>query len=306
MPRSNEHNVKVPDRMAVQLYFVSRMKRAGFAFGLALLAFALASPDVAAAQGRGRAAGASPASQRPPQPTAPRSAPAERITTGQQLFSARCATCHGREAEGGQAAGTDLTRSALVAEDKDGDRIGPVIRKGRPDRGMPPIAVDDTDLAAIVAFVHDRQATAAAQLGGRRAVDVADLQTGDAAAGRRYFETACTSCHSAAGDLAKIGGRLQGLSLLQRMLYPGTGGGGAVRPARVVVTTRDGQKVSGTLAYRDEFTISLTDADGWHRSWPTRQVTFIVDDPLRAHIEQLGKYSDKDMHDVFAYLQTLK
>ena len=72
------------------------------------------------------------------------------------------------------------------------------------------------------------------------------------------------------------------------------------------MTTPSGQTISGALAYRDEFTIALTDPDGWYRSWPTRQVKFTVDDPLSAHIEQLGKYTDADMHNVFAYLQSLE
>ena len=67
-----------------------------------------------------------------------------------------------------------------------------------------------------------------------------------------------------------------------------------------------GQVVTGRLAYRDEFTIALTDADGWYRSWPASDVTFTVDDPLEAHAAQLGKYTDDDMHDVLAYLQTLR
>ena len=55
-------------------------------------------------------------------------------------------------------------------------------------------------------------------------MDVADLQTGNAAAGKRYFDTACTQCHSATGDLAGVATRLQGLTLLQRMLYPARAG----------------------------------------------------------------------------------
>ena len=72
------------------------------------------------------------------------------------------------------------------------------------------------------------------------------------------------------------------------------------------MTLANGQVVTGRLAYRDEFTIALTDASGWYRSWPTKQVRFTVDDPLQAHVEQLGKYTDADMHDVLAYLQTLR
>jgi cytochrome c oxidase cbb3-type subunit 3 len=173
---------------------------------------------------------------------------------------------------------------------------------------MPAFSLTEDDLTAIIAFIHDQQAEAATATGGRRAVDVSDLQTGSADAGRRYFEAACTKCHSPGDDLAGLATRVQGLQLLQRMLYPGAGrapGTGPKRPT-VTVTPRGGAAITGTLAYRDEFTIALTDAGGWHRSWPTSQVTFTVDDPLQAHVEQLGKYTDADMHDVLAYLQTLK
>jgi cytochrome c oxidase cbb3-type subunit 3 len=93
------------------------------------------------------------------------------------------------------------------------------------------------------------------------------------------------------------------------MLYPGGPGRGAkpVRAAQTVtVTLGRGETVTGRLAYRDEFTIALTDAAGWYRSWPTAQVKFTVDDLLQGHVEQLRKYTDKDMHDVLAYLQTLR
>ena len=96
-----------------------------------------------------------------------------------------------------------------------------------------------------------------------------------------------------------------GLPLLQRMLYPNPAAGKPSH-AKVTITPKSGEKVSGTLAYRDEFTIAVTVASGAYRSFPTNQVTFTVDDPLQAHIEQLGKYTDEDMHNVLAYLQTLR
>jgi cytochrome c oxidase cbb3-type subunit 3 len=249
----------------------------------------------------------SPASQRPPQTRTPQSYPREQVESGRTQFAAQCGFCHGRDAAGG-AGGTDLTRSMLVAEDVRGDRLGPVIRSGRPDRGMPPFSLSDGDLAAIVAFIHDRKAQAESASGGRRSVDESDLQTGDAVAGQRYFEAACTRCHSATGDLAGVAARHRGLTLLMRMLYPSpTGRGGTGRaPQTVTVTLPSGEVVAGRLAYRDEFTIALTSPAGWYRSWPTAQVRFVIDDPLEAHVEQLGKYTDHDMHDVLAYLQTLR
>lgn len=266
---------------------------------------ALGDPSQGQAQGRGQA---SPASERPPQTKTPQEYPPEQVESGRALFGAQCAFCHGRDAAGG-AGGTDLTRSMLVAEDVGGNRLGPVIRGGRPGQGMPAFAVSDSDLASIVAFIHDQKRQADTAQGGRRSVDVADLQTGDAAAGRRYFDAACTKCHSATGDLAGVAQRLQGLTLLQRMLYPGgpgRGGNTSRSPQTVRVTLPSGEVVTGRLAYRDEFTIALRDAAGWQRSWPAAQVTFTVDDLLQAHVDQLGKYTDDDMHDVLAYLQTLR
>ena len=271
-----------------------------------LAAILMAAAPANAQGGRGRAAGASPASRPPPRTATPQTYPPDQIRAGQVVFAGQCGFCHGRDAAGGEG-GTDLTRSTLVAEDVRGDRIGAVVRNGRTDKGMPGFSLSQADLAAVVAFIHDQQTTAQSQSGGRRNVDVTDLQTGNADAGQRYFDAACARCHSAAGgNLAGIATRLQGLDLLQRMLYPPSGRGGRVPPARVTVTLASGQTVTGSLAYRDEFTIAITDADGWHRSWPARQVKFTVDDPLEAHVQQLGKYTDEDMHNVLAYLQTLK
>jgi cytochrome c oxidase cbb3-type subunit 3 len=274
------------------------------AIGLIVIATACLAASVSG-QGRGQA---SPASVRPPAPAAAQTYPPELVEAGRTRFAAQCGFCHGRDAAGGER-GTDLTRSEVVIQDVRGDRLVPLIRTGRPDKGMPAFQLSDGDLDAIVAFVHAQQALAASASGGRRAVTADDLQTGNAAAGQRYFEAACTRCHAATGDLRGIASRVQGLPLLQRMLYPGAGrtpGTPPLKPPTVTVTPKVGPVVTGTLTFRDEFTIALTDSAGWHRSWPTSQVTFTIDNPLQAHVDQLSKYTDKDMHDVLAYLQTLK
>ena len=261
-------------------------------------------------QGRGRAAQGSPASQKPPQTVTPQTYPADLVQRGQGLFISHCGFCHGRDAMGGET-GPDLTRSALVAEDVRGDQITPVVRNGRIDKGMPPQpTLPDADLAAIVAFIHDAKGRADSLEGNRRTVDVADLQTGNAQAGQQYFNGAggCAKCHSATGDFAGLANRLQGLQLFQRMLYPGGRGRGGAPPALPVGTIRlpSGQTVSGKVAYRDEFTIAITDAAGYYRSWPMAQVKATIDNPLDAHIAQLAKYTNDDLHNVLAYLQTLK
>jgi cytochrome c oxidase cbb3-type subunit 3 len=247
----------------------------------------------------------SPAAQRRPQTVKPQTYAPEQVQRGQARFAAQCGFCHGRDASGGEG-GPDLTRSTLVAEDIRGDKIAPVLRTGRVERGMPAFDLSEDDLTAMVAFMHDQKSKAESLAGGRRGVDVQDLQTGNAERGRQYFNGAggCNKCHSATGDLAGIARRLQGLALLQRILYPS--GRPAPAAPTVTVTLSSGQVVTGRLAYSDEFTIALIDSDGWHRSWTRSAVQVRIDDPLGAHFDQLGKYTDGEMHDVFAYIQTLR
>jgi cytochrome c oxidase cbb3-type subunit III len=223
------------------------------------------------------------------------------VEQGQSRFVQDCAFCHGRDAGGGET-GPDLTRSKLVADDVNGDKIGPVVRNGRPDKGMPRFTVSDPELAALAAFIHDRKKKAETRKGGRRGVDVADLQTGNVQAGVQYFNGAggCSSCHSPTGDLAGVAKRFQGLKLEQRLLYPR----GA--KAKASVTLPSGQTVTGELAYQDEFTIAVLDSSGRYRSWPASAVKFTVDNPAEAHARLLAKYTDDDIHNLMAYLQTLR
>jgi cytochrome c oxidase cbb3-type subunit 3 len=225
----------------------------------------------------------------------------ETIEKGRQYFQQNCAFCHGRDAGGGES-GPDLTRSKLVAEDVNGSKIGPLVRAGRAEKGMPAFNVSDADLAGLAAFVHTQKTIAESQKGGRRGVDVADLQTGNVAAGKAYFNGpgTCSTCHSADGDLAKIATKYEGLKLEERMLFPN----GA--KATVTVHLKSGEAVTGTLAYLDEFTVALKDAAGQYHSWPTRLVEYSVDDPSSKHADLLAKYSDDDIHNLMAYLQTLR
>jgi cytochrome c oxidase cbb3-type subunit 3 len=252
-----------------------------------------------------RAPTQSPASLPPPQTVTPQAYPVDQIRAGEQKFTSQCGFCHGRDAAGGET-GPDLTRSKLVASDTRGDKIGPLLRAGRPDQGMPAFSLSDTDLGAIVAFIHDQKTKSEALGGGRRSVDPSDLATGNAEAGRQYFNRAgnCATCHSPTGDLAGVATRYQGLALLQRMLYPG----GRPAPARpkVTLTLASGQTVVREVAGEDEFTIVTVDPAGARQTHQKHDVKYKVDDPLSAHFAQLGKYTDVDMHNVFAYLDTLK
>ncbi len=281
-----------------------------------ILSIALIAPGLAIAQGTEgpaasppkaapRSSKQSPASEPPPQTVTPQSYPVEQIHAGESRFVSQCGFCHGRDAAGGET-GPDLTRSKLVAEDNHGDKIGPLVRGGRPRQGMPAFNLSERDLNAIVAFIHDQKTKAEALGGGRRSVEAEDLASGNADAGRRYFNGAggCSACHSPSGDLAGIASRFEGLDLLRRMLYPS--GRPTPAPPTATVWLPSGQTITGPLSSEDEFTIVVLNPAGELQSYEKSAVKFAIKDPLSAHFDQLATYTDEDMHNVYAYLATLK
>jgi len=231
--------------------------------------------------------------------------PAELVQQGTALFRQNCSFCHGRDAGGGES-GPDLTRSKLVISDVDGEKIAPIVRNGRPDKGMPHFELSEGDIQSLVAFIHTQRKKLlpgeGSRPGGRKGVDPSDLQTGNAEAGKLYFNGAggCSNCHSPTGDLAGIASRYQGLQLEERMLYP------KHAKSKVVVTLSSGESIAGTLEYLDEFTVGLLDSSNTYRSWRTSDVQYKVDSPQDAHVAQFEKYTDNDIHNLMAYLQTLR
>lgn len=256
------------------------------------------------AQGPGNPA-QSPASRPRPKSATPQTYPAQQIETGEGRFAAQCGFCHGRDATGGES-GPDLTRSELVAQDIRGDKLGPLLRTGHRDASA--FGLGDAELNAIVAFLHRQMDDFAELGGGRRSVAPEDLLIGNAEAGRAYFNGAggCSGCHSPTGDLAGMGTRYQGLTLMQRMLYPSAGGRPAPAPPKAVFTLANGQTVTAPVAGEDEFSITVLDPLGAQQTYNKSAVKVRVDNPMAAHFDQLGKYTDQAIHDVYAFLNTLK
>jgi cytochrome c oxidase cbb3-type subunit 3 len=222
------------------------------------------------------------------------------VERGHKTFQQSCGFCHGPDATGARA--PDLVRSPLVAHDVKGDKIGEVIRLGRPDKGMPATVLTDQQVLDIAAFLHARATEALNSGGVPSTYPLEKLLTGNADAGKSYFDGAggCKGCHSPAGDLAAIGTKYSPVELQSRMLYPGG------KHTIVVVTLPSGEQIKGPLAQADDFVIALRDASGWYRSFSRDQVKAEVQDPLAAHRELLGKLTQADVHNLFAYLETLK
>jgi cytochrome c oxidase cbb3-type subunit III len=222
------------------------------------------------------------------------------IERGHKQFEQVCGFCHGPDATG--ARGPDLVRSPLVAHDVKGDLIGGVIRQGRPDKGMPAMPLTDAQVSDIAAFLHARAAAAQSSNGVPKTYPLEKLLTGNADAGKTFFNGAggCNGCHSPTADLSGVARKYSPLDLQAHMLYPGG------RHTTAVVTLPSGEQIKGPLEHVDEFMVSLRDASGWYRSFSREHVKVEVQDALAGHHELLGKLTPADVHNLFAYLETLK
>jgi mono/diheme cytochrome c family protein len=226
---------------------------------------------------------------------------------GEALYAPSCGFCHGDKARG--ASGPNLLRSETVLHDEKGELIGVVVSQGRTEKGMPAFASFTKDqLYDIAQFLH-MQVELVANRGIYKRLNVV---TGDAKAGEAYFNGAggCKNCHSPTGDLARIGSRLQPDQLQTRFIWPGAsgfgGGRGGGSATKVTVTLPSGETISGTLKRQDDFDISMYDAQGTYHSWPRDAVKVQIEDKLAGHRALLDKYTDQDMHNITAYLVTLK
>lgn len=228
----------------------------------------------------------------------------EAVARGQQQFVASCGFCHGSSGKGGNN-GPDLVRSVLVLHDEgSGKEVGPVILNGRPAKGMPKFAMTDGQIKDISAFLLSLSHAAV----NRGDYKILDVVTGNTKDGKAYFDKRCASCHSPTGDLAHLAGKYDPVALQSRFLYPKT----RLTPKGQItagVTLPSGEIFRGVLDQIDDFSVSLTDSTGQYRSWVLNESNGIkvdVIDPLKGHEDLLKQYSDTDMHNILAYLVTLK
>jgi cytochrome c oxidase cbb3-type subunit 3 len=279
-----------------------------------------AGPQGAAGgRGGGRQGQGFPAGQR-------KAADPATVERGKALYGVNCRLCHGPDLRGGDMGGVNLMRSQLVLTDQDGELIYPVVKNGRNTPGMPPmppLPIAENDVKAIAAYIHSVAATKVGQGGPPTAESEAkelNIVVGGAEPGKRFFDVNCSQCHSATGDMAGVATRYASPMALQTAWVAGGGGGGrggrggppvparTPKPVTATITTADGQRVEGRLEQIDDFLVSIQLADGTSRTFTRRGAVPAIEihDPLEGHKKLLVKYTDKDIHDVTAYLVTLK
>jgi cytochrome c oxidase cbb3-type subunit III len=234
---------------------------------------------------------------------------ADVIARGDDLYQVNCRLCHGPDLRGGDQGGPNLLRSDAVLRDIEGEVIGEILTEGQ--GRMPTFGnFSNDDIAAVAGYIHSIKATSEGQ-GSTPPVDLdLDILVGDAGAGERYFNQECSNCHSVTGDLSGISSRITDDYTMQNTWVAGgrrqSGRGGVQTTASV--TTASGETVVGRLLRYDDFFISLRTEEGGYRSFTRRgdSPRVELDDPLTRHRELWSELTDENIHDVTAYLETIK
>jgi hypothetical protein len=240
---------------------------------------------------------------------------------GRAIWARECVDCHGGQARGSDT-GPNIIRTKTVNFDRSsptpGSVLGPFLKAGHPTQsGKPSASFTAEEIAGLANFVRQRVNDT---MRGSPVFTVGDILVGDRAAGQKYFEGAgrCTSCHNdSTRPLAGIGGRMPApVDIQQRMLFPGSGGAGRGRGAAaptgaaaiaVTITPATGPEISGVLVEQSDFFVTLRQADGTVRAVRRSPDTRIVlTNPLQAHIDLLDVITDTQIHDLVAYLESLK
>jgi cytochrome c oxidase cbb3-type subunit III len=232
------------------------------------------------------------------------------VERGKTLYGINCQGCHGQDLRGGDLGGPNLLRSQVALSDQDGELIVPIIQGARQAMGMPRIPLSIDDSKTVAAYVRSVLETIGAAGAPPEAQKPLNIVTGNAVEGEAYFNLKCKSCHSPQGDLQGIASRVNSPKALQNLWLAGMvrGAPDKAAVATVTVTLPSGAIVEGPLVHIDDFLVTLRLPDGTSRSFRRdgNVPKVLVRDPLRAHKDLLPVYTDKDIHDVTAYLVTLK
>ena len=232
---------------------------------------------------------------------------------GRSVYAAQCITCHGPNTRGTEE-GPNLLRSEVVIRNRVLDTLGPFLKKGHMmQSGASTTTLTEAQMLDLAHFLRQRFEDT---LRGSAVFVPGDVLVGNAKAGAEFFNGAgrCTECHSVTGDLKGYGARYDPVTIQFRTIFPmaargrGARGGGSPRTQSVTtVTLPSGEVITGELVMLDEAYVSVRDSNRVHRTIPRGPgVKIERTQPFAFHIDLLDRITDTQMHDLVAYLETMK
>lgn len=241
------------------------------------------------------------------------------VARGKATYDANCASCHAADLRGASG-GINLVHNQMVLDDQQGELIGKFLQNPHDGGKAPKMNLTAEQVRDLAIFMHTFESYRT--IVKPPDINEAILQAGNAKAGEAYFNQHCASCHSVTGDLKGVGSKYSEARSLQNAIVSGGGGGGrgrgrggaAAGPAAsrrtvtATVTEANGRKLEGRLEYYDDFLITIVDADGVtytiKRNGDVPKLE--IHDPMKAHRDMLLTFQDADIHNLTAYLVTVK
>lgn len=242
------------------------------------------------------------------------------VRAGSTIYQDMCAACHGGNGAGGPGGAANLTRSPIATASDGGKTLGQFLQVGRPEKGMPPFPMSDQQAAQLSAALR-ALASEASPVGLAGATAPASIVVGDAETGRNFFNGPvgkCSSCHatqagtaSSASNLAGIATRypeaktLQNRMVLNRSFFWSPSLGDDIS---ATVIYKDGRTATGLLTSVSDFKVVIRDKDGKATTIARNngEPRVKLEDKLQHHLDLLDRYRDDDIHNLTAYLVTLK
>lgn len=244
------------------------------------------------------------------------------VSRGAQIFSAQCASCHGADARGGTSlTAVDLIVSPLVLDDVAGRQLGDFLKVGRPEKNMPKFDLGETQVSDLAQWLHYTISKDTI----RGFYTRPNVFPGDPKAGEAFFDGPvgkCSTCHSVTGDMKGVAAKYNhdNPSILAAIISGGSrfgrggrgGGAAGATPSSTAITATvtlaSGEKVVGYPGLVDDFVVEIRLPSGQTRTWLREgewpKVT--LTNPLQAHVDLVFKYTDADLHNLAAYLESVK
>ena len=232
--------------------------------------------------------------------------------TGDKLFLAHCAVCHGPKGDGGK--GTNLAQPRLPRAPDD-EALGRIISFGIPGTEMPLTRMTGQQLASVIAYVRSLGRVPGEMLAG-------DAQRGAAL----YRDKGnCAQCHAIQGRGGTLGPELTGIGARRSLAYLRealTDPEAAIPDSfssykrvtlipdnflQIRVVTADGHRLTGARVNEDAFSIQIRDAQGHILSFFKEELRELHKDwgksPMPSYRDVFSK---TELEDVVAYLVSLR